>query len=184
MSFALPCDPALAAMLAAAMSVIFLLAAWNKLRELATFEDALAAYRLLPAAWVPAFARLLPALEAIAGAGLLFASTRQAAAGLAAGLLLVVSGAVATNLARGLTDIECGCGSPGASLPLSAGLVARNAVLALALAATAQQTTARALQWIDYVTVAGGTLALLGLYAACNQLLANRSRALAPRTQA
>jgi len=182
MSLALPCDPAVTSIAAAALSVIFLLAAWHKLRDIDSFESAAAAYRLLPAAWIRPFARLLPALEAVAGMGLLFAVIREHAAWLALGLLFVMTGAVAINLARGIRDIDCGCGS--APIPLSPFLVARNLVLAGGLIVAMQASAPRALHWLDYVTVAGGTLALLGLYAAGNELLATHTRAQEARNHA
>jgi hypothetical protein len=91
----------------------------------------------------------------------------------------VVTTAVAINLLRGRTEIDCGCGSLGGHVgdqTLSWGLVARNALLALAAVLTLREDAARALVWIDYLSVAGGTLGLLGLYVTVNQLMANTPR--------
>ncbi|ATE58620.1 MauE/DoxX family redox-associated membrane protein [Thauera sinica] len=170
---ALALDPVLARACGAALAVILLLGAWQKLRDVAVFEASVELYRLLPEALVPAFARVFPVLEAIAGTALLFDGTR--AAGLAVGALVLGAAtlAVAINVARGRTGIDCGCGGAEGHTRLSWALVVRNAVLLALLGAGAQAGAERSLVWIDYLSVAGGTLMLLALHAAANQLLAN-----------
>lgn len=164
-------DPVLLRAIGAALSAVLLLGAWQKLREREVFIDAVAQYRLLPAAWVPAVATALPLLEAAAGLALLFAASRLVGVVLSLFVLAVVTGAVVTNLLRGRTEIDCGCGGPGQRIGW--GLVARNGVLAGAALAAAGEGSMRDLVWIDQLTLAGTTLALVGLYVAANQLLAN-----------
>jgi len=172
-------DPVATSALSAVLSVIFLTGAWQKLRDLALFQANIDNYRLLPdgLAWPAAI--LLPLWELAAGALLLFDPTRMVGAVLAIGLLAIVTTAVAINLLRGRTEIDCGCGSLGGHVgdqTLSWGLVARNALLAFAAVLTLREDAARALVWIDYLSVAGGTLGLLGLYVTVNQLMANTPR--------
>ena len=172
-------DPVATSALSAVLSVIFLTGAWQKLRDLALFQANIDNYRLLPdgLAWPAAI--LLPLWELAAGALLLFDPTRTVGAVLAIGLLAIVTTAVAINLLRGRTEIDCGCGSLGGHVgdqTLSWGLVARNALLALAAVLALREDAARALVWIDYLSVAGGTLGLLGLYVTVNQLMANTPR--------
>lgn len=172
-------DPVATSALSAVLSVIFLTGAWQKLRDLALFQANIDNYRLLPdgLAWPAAI--LLPLWELAAGALLLFDATRMVGAVLAIGLLAIVTTAVAINLLRGRTEIDCGCGNLGGHVgdqTLSWGLVARNALLAFAAVLTLREDAARALVWIDYLSVAGGTLGLLGLYVTVNQLMANTPR--------
>jgi hypothetical protein len=168
-------DPVLARTLTSVVSLVLLVGASQKLRQWQTFRAALANYRLLPDALVAPAALCLPALEMIAGIALLADPFRAAGSALSVAVLLAVTGAVAINLSRGRVDIDCGCGGPEGRQRLSWALVARNAALVLAAAVGAQEGAARDLHWIDYGTIAFGTIALYGLYACTNQLLANRT---------
>jgi uncharacterized membrane protein YphA (DoxX/SURF4 family) len=172
-------DPVAASALSAVLSVIFLTGAWQKLRDPALFHANVENYRLLPdvLAWPAAI--LLPVWELAAGILVLFDATRTAGAVLAIGLLSVVTAAVVINLLRGRTEIDCGCGSLGGHVgdqTLNWGLPARNAVLVFASVLILREDAARALVWIDYLSVAGATLGLLGLYVTANQLMANSPR--------
>lgn len=175
---ALAVDPVLARICGAAISVIFLLAAWQKLRDLDGFEAALANYAILPESAVPLAVRVLPVLESSAAVALLVESSRGFGALSVLGLLTVVTAAVVINLLRGRREIDCGCGGADSHQPLSWGLVLRNVLLALTAIIGAQEGTARELYWIDYLTVACGTIALFGVYVSANQLLANQPRLL------
>ena len=172
-------DPVAASALCAVLSVIFLTGAWHKLRDPALFQANVENYRLLPDVLARPAAILLPVWELAAGVLVLFESMRMVGAVLAIGLLSVVTAAVIINLLRGRTEIDCGCGSLGGHVgdqTLNWGLPARNAVLALAAVLVLREDAARALVWIDYLSVAGGTLGLLGLYVTANQLMANSPR--------
>jgi hypothetical protein len=177
--YSLLLDPAVARAVGAALSVLLLTGGWQKLRDPALFRAKLENYRLLPESQLWQVALLLPLWEISAGALLLFPSTRVAAALLTTGLLCVVTAAVIINLGRGRSGIDCGCAGFGGHVgeqPLSWALAARNAVLlAAALLVTAEEG-ARVMLWIDYLSVAGGTLGLLGLYVTANQLMANEPR--------
>jgi hypothetical protein len=171
-------DPVLARTFGAVISVVFLNAAWQKLRDLDGFEAALANYAILPEATVPLAARLLPTLEACAAIALLLEWSRGVGAVSVLGLLTVMTAAVVTNLLRGRREIDCGCGGADSHQPLSWGLVGRNALLALTVMIGAQNGMMRELYWMDYLTVACGTVALFGVYVSVNQLLANQPRLL------
>lgn len=172
-------DPVLSHALGAALSVVFLFGAWQKLREHEEFAAVLENYRLLPSATVNWMAWLLSLVEAIAGVLLLFQATRMPAALLAFALLFLVTLAVAINLLRGYSEIECGCGGFSGGVggqTISWGLVVRNLALIAAIPWIAAEAVMRDLLWIDYMTVACATLALLGLYALVSQLLATQPR--------
>ncbi len=121
----------------ALVGLIFLAAAWGKLRHRLEFQGVVANYRLLPDSLVAPFARILPPLEAVVGAllptGLLSPWTELAASG----LLAVFAIAMTVNIRRGRTDIDCGCFQSALKQTLGWTLVARNAVLALAVAGAA-----------------------------------------------
>ncbi len=172
-------DPVAASALCSVLSVIFLTGAWQKLRDPALFQANVENYRLLPDVLARPAAILLPVWELTAGVLVLFDSMRVAGAVLATGLLTVVTAAVIINLLRGRTELDCGCGSLGGHVgdqTLNWGLPARNGVLVLAAMLVLREDAARALVWIDYLSVAGGTLGLLGLYVTANQLMANAPR--------
>jgi len=175
-------DPVLSKALGATLSIVFLAGAWQKLKEPEVFAAAVDNYRLLPAALTGPAARLIPLVELAAGLCLLFPETARVGGLLASVLLATVTGAVAFNLLRGHTKIDCGCGGLS-SQPLSWSLVLRNAVLLAMVFPAAGEAAGRALVWADYFTVAGGVLSLVGLYAAANQLMTNAPFALAVRNK-
>ena len=100
-------DPVLATSAQAGAAVVVLLGAFAKMRRPAAFSQALAGYRLLPDALTAPVAFAIPLAEAIGAAALLFPDTRTAGAiGVA---LVAFAAAIAINLLRGHTDIDCGC---------------------------------------------------------------------------
>ncbi len=169
-------DPVVTRMAAAAVAIVLLVGAWQKLRDLDSFEGALEDYDLRPGALRRPLARLLPVLEAVAGLALVIAPLRTAGAALALAVLALVSAAVAVNLLRGRRHIGCGCGGIEDEQTLSWALVLRNAVLGLLVLASLIPEPARVLVWLDYLSVACGAASLYGLYVLANQLLANQPR--------
>lgn len=169
-------DPTLPHMFAALLAIVFLGGAWQKLRDPDGFAMAVEQYRLLPSSWATPAAWGLLAAEAAAGLLLLPLATRTAGAVLALAVLVAVTLAVAINLLRGRHAIDCGCGGPEGGQHLSWGLVLRNGLLGLAAGLAVASEVPRDLVWLDGLTVVAGTLALYGLYAAANQLMANRPR--------
>lgn len=171
-AFSLLFDPVIVHATAAAMGIILILSALAKLRDIELFRYAVENYRLLDGPTAALFARVFPLLELAAGILLVVDTTRPV--GLLLGLLTlaIATGGVAVSLLRGLTTIECGCGTGGQRI--SWGLVGRNVVLSLAIVLGASDGTARSLGLLDYFSVAGAVLGLLALYACVNQLLANQ----------
>jgi hypothetical protein len=104
----------------------------------------------------------------------LLTATRPAGIALAFVVIATVTAGVIVNLVRGRTDIDCGCGGIEGRQRLSWALVARNAVLMLAVLACLHESPARAWTWLDYATLAIATVALYVLYACASQLIANR----------
>jgi hypothetical protein len=166
-------DPVAATIAALALGAVLLVSAAFKLADLATFTGLLDDYRLLPRGLARPAAVLVAGTETAAGL-MLVVGPRDAGAVVGAALLLVVTGAVVINLLRGRRDIRCGCGAPHGRQTLGWGLPARNAVLLAAAAVAGATPEARALGFADVVTIAGGALALAGLYFTADQLMANR----------
>lgn len=171
-------DPTLPHMCAALLAMVFLAGAWQKLQDMAGLAMAIENYRLLPASLAAAAAWGLVAMEVAAGVLLLPLATRQIGVAMAMAVLLVVTAAVAINLLRGRSAIDCGCGGPEGSQHLSWGLVLRNGLLGLGATVAAAAPTERQLVWLDGLTVLAGALALYGIYVAANQLMANHPRLL------
>ena len=122
-------DPLITIVIATSLAILFLLAARHKISAPRWFEAQLAAYRLVPDSLLTPTARVLPWIEVAVALGMLFDLTRPFAAITAALLLSVYAAAMAINLRRGRSAIDCGCGDT--PQPLSSLLILRNTVLAL-----------------------------------------------------
>lgn len=160
--------------IAIALAALFLNAAYHKLQDRMRFEAQLAEYELLPAALVPLATLALASLELLVGISLLIPASWLLSAPLAAGLLLTYGAAIAINLLRGRTHIDCGCGD--APQLLSGWLVLRNLVLTSGAALLLPPVfEAGAAPWFSYLAAValGGLLALT--YSAATQLLENAS---------
>ena len=121
----------------ALVGLVFLSAAWGKAGHRLEFQGVVANYRLLPDALVVPFAVVLPPLEAAVGVLLpagVFAPWTEA---VAAALLALFAVAMAINIRRGRTDIDCGCFQSALKQTLGWTLVARNAALVLLLGVAA-----------------------------------------------
>ena len=169
-------DPAIMMAAQVFLGCIFLAAAVGKMRAWAQFQGVVQNYRILPPPLAAAFAYLLPPFELATGAGLLIPTALPVAGSAAAALLLVFSAAIAINVARGRTDIDCGCFQAAFRQHLSWWLVLRNVVMAaLAVAAALAATgsaTGRAIGALDIAAAMVSGLALFALYTAANTLSA------------
>ncbi|AOK56912.1 methylamine utilization protein MauE [Burkholderia stagnalis] len=174
-------DPVLATGAQAGAAIVVLLGAAAKMRRPAAFRDALGGYRLLPDALTAPAAFALPLAEAFGAAALLFPDTRTIGAGVLVALLLAFAAALAINILRGHTDIDCGCSGFAATRPdAPRGIgwfhVAR-ALLLAALAATAfAEPAARAVVWFDYLTLFFAVLLIVCTLLTADVLLANVPR--------
>ena len=117
---------------AMAVGMVFVLAGLTKLRHRDLLAGVIANYRLLPSALTGPAALLLPPVELALGTALLLSGHWLAALG-AMALLLLFAAAMAINIRRGRSQIDCGCGRSQLRQPLSWLLVGRNAVLAALL---------------------------------------------------
>jgi Methylamine utilisation protein MauE len=167
----MPVDPTLGFVLVAAYGLLLVPAAWHKWRDIAVFEAVLSAYRLLPRELLPVVARVIPCVEAATALALWFTSTRPLAAIVVAVLMLVYAGAIAVNLQRGRTDLDCGCTGPLERRPVAAWMVYRNALLAGLVAPLAGVWDVRPLQGLDFFSIVVALSTIVLLWLAIDRLL-------------
>ena len=165
-------DPVIPLIARLGLGWLFLAAAVHKLNDIGDFRVVLATYRVLPEALVGVAAWGIVGVEIAVGIGALLQRVDGACRG--GGAVARLRRRNGTQPRAGRRDIDCGCGS--SAQPLSLGLVARNAMLALGAAIALLPRVARPLHWFDFVSVIAATLVLGLLYAATNQLLAARAR--------
>lgn len=164
-------DPTLVLAAALILAAVFGAAGPPKLAARDAFAGVLANYRLLPDRLVTPVALLLPCLEIAVAAGLLIPATRPLAASGAGLLLLLFAAAMAVNLLRGRSDIDCGCAIGRLRERIGWPLVARNLLLAaVALLLVIGTPASRALGWLDGVSVLATVATALLLHAAAGRL--------------
>lgn len=159
---------------ALAAALVLIAAALQKLRDWPPFRAAVADYRLVPDSLVVPVALAVPPAELLAGVALTVETLRIPGAWLAGAVIGASTAAVAINVLRGRTHIDCGCGGIEGRQPLSWALVVRNVVLVAGLVAGTAVTASLQAGALAYSTLAAATLAWLALYAAASQLIANR----------
>ncbi|MFO1468181.1 MAG: MauE/DoxX family redox-associated membrane protein [Steroidobacteraceae bacterium] len=171
---ALSLDPAVADVIAAALALLLGRAAFDKFSDGARFRGILESYGVLPASLAAPAAAGVPLIEGVVAGALLlgcFEDSARKAAGLAAAVLLLVYGtAIAVNLLRGRTTLDCGCTPAGERRPIGAWMVARNALLAALALLTTLPGDARELGPIDAPLLIGGLIACVALYSALDTL--------------
>lgn len=166
-------DPVLGWMAVAAAAAIFAASGALKFYDLEAFRGAVTNYRLIPEWLATPFAWTAPVIESAAALGLLLTPIRASAALVLVLLLSVFTGAIAINLARGRTDIDCGCFGPALRQRLSWWLLLRNGALFALLAIALAPAGARPMDFFDLATVAMAASTVVVLYAAANYLIAN-----------
>lgn len=169
-------DPALSLVLALALALLFATAAAHKLRDWSYFRASLENYRVLPSALVAPAGALAVGAEVVAVATLPFPGTRAVGALLGAGLLAAYALAIAVNLRRGRTRIDCGCFGAARRERIAPWMVLRNVVLALGALAAALPVASRPLAALDALTIAGALVAAAVLYLAFGTLGSNAGR--------
>jgi uncharacterized membrane protein YphA (DoxX/SURF4 family) len=132
-----PAMPEVALAVRTLVALIFLTAAYGKLRHWTVFQGVIANYRLLPELLVAPVAYLLPPVEAVLGAALLLGLGSPWSEGVAASLLLLFAVAMGINIGRGRRHIDCGCFQSALKQSLSWKLVMRNVLLSLLLGVAA-----------------------------------------------
>ena len=166
-------DPVLALTAACTVVGIMIAGAIPKVLDSANFEEVVVEYHILPEMLARPLARVLPWIEVLAALGLILPDTRVPAAQLLALLITGFGCAIAVNLLRGRTRIDCGCGVTEASAELNWLMLGRNVFLLILLAVSVGTGQGRALISVDAWTVVIGSASLIGLYMTADYLLAN-----------
>jgi hypothetical protein len=164
-------DPAFGYLIIAGIALLLTTAGAHKARDLARFAEAFAAYRVLPEAFARRVAWLIPSLELGLAASLLWEPSRRAAAVAAIAVLMAYASGLGINLVRGRRDLDCGCGTARDRRPIAGWMVWRNLMLAAVVGITVLPWSPRAFTLIDLLTVMGGLLVGVSLYAAVDRLL-------------
>lgn len=102
-------DASVAVLASLFLGLVLASAAIPKLRHLDEFQGVVTNYRLLPSFLVIPFAILLPIVELVCAVALQMTPAREIAAWVAAGLFIMFAVAIAINVGRGRTHIDCGC---------------------------------------------------------------------------
>jgi hypothetical protein len=177
-------DPVVSSVLQLLLAWILAESALDKVRDRGGFTRTLAAYRLVPGAFLSATVNGLALIEFMLATAIFLAmalpllgvgSTRLAAvAGLGcAGLLGLYGVAITINLLRGRRDLDCGCGGPAQHHSLGPALVVRNFALVGAALSTTLPLRPRTLTTLDFATTLLAAAALLLARGAIEHLLAN-----------
>ena len=155
------------------LALMFLDAWRHKIASLPRFKANLSAYRMVPKGMVGFAAGPLLLLEGLVGLALL-GLERIGLIG-AALLLALYMCAIVTNLLRGRTEIDCGCGD--IPTPLSYRLVLRNLMLAgAAVLAITVDLRPDQLTWRAGTVAVAAALSAYGIYMSVEQLIANQGR--------
>jgi hypothetical protein len=160
-------DPAFGYLIVMGIALLFASASTHKLRDLPRFTEVFAAYRLLPDAPARRLAWLIPCLELAVALGVLWEPSRRMA--------VISAVAVVTAYALGL-----GVNLAHSRRPIAVWMVWRNLFLAVALGFAALPWSPRSFDLSDFLTVVGGLVVAVTLYAAVDRLLGD----VAPRTAA
>jgi len=166
-------DPMLGWTAAGAGAAIFAASGALKFYDLEAFRGAVTNYRLIPEWLATPFAWATPVLECAAALGLLLGPLRAAAALVLIVLLGVFTGAIAINLVRGRTDIDCGCFGPALRQRLSWRLLLRNGALLALLAIALMPAGPRPMDFLDVASATMAAATVVVLYTAANYLIAN-----------
>lgn len=169
-------DPTIAYLIMAATALLFASAAVHKLSSPAQFTEIFAAYKVLPDALSRRLAWAIPCAELGISVCLLWPVTRNVAIPAAMALLLAYAAGIAINLRRRRFDLDCGCGAARDRRVIAAWMVWRNLMLAGFLTIALLPWSSRGLHLTDVLTLAGGLLVAVILYAAADRLLGDVAR--------
>ena len=112
------------------LGAIFIVAGASKIGHGAEFAAQIAGFRILPQPVIAPMALALPFLEVLLGGYLILGLFTRAAAWIAALLLALFDGAIASAVVRGMT-VSCGCLGPNDKTVTTWAEVARDAIFVL-----------------------------------------------------
>jgi hypothetical protein len=144
--------------------VLFAASTAHKLAALEEWSGVVRDYRLLPEPLVSPAAGALLIGGVLTAAALCWPAARPIGACAAAAQLVLFAAAIAINLRRGRSSIDCGCFGSRLRRGIAAWMVARNLVLALLALGLLLPVQPRPLTVLDLVTAAGAVATLAVLY--------------------
>ena len=154
-----------------ALIVLFAGSALAKLRAPSEFAEAVEGYRLLPPSLVRPASVAIPLAEAGTVVLLLWSPTLSMGGLAALGLLVTFSAALAANLLRGRSRIDCGCFGSSPTRTIGWGLVWRNVVLMTpAVVCAVGAAVGRERVWLDTVTATGGAIVVIAVFLGIGEL--------------
>jgi hypothetical protein len=169
-------DPVLSLTLASAVASLFLASVIHKIRDPWRFREALRGFAVLPESLTAVVAAVVFVAELAVVVAFIFGSTRTLGMFVAAALVTLYAGAIAVNLIRGRTRIDCGCVGYGERQHLAGWMVARNLVIAAAALGACLPRSPRELMLIDGLVIIFAALSAAGLYMAQGLLADARQR--------
>lgn len=184
-------DPLILRIIAVGFALLFIFAAAHKFNNKRQFLGILEAYQIMPSAALGLAVNVIPVLELMLGlawalTALLFIQITLLPL-ISAMLLFTYAMAIAINLLRGRSYIDCGCGfssvagsalsesKSGGIQQLSRALVVRNCMLTIVALMALIPPSLRELGFMDFLSLVIATFTLVLLYGAFNQLLVNRN---------
>lgn len=166
-------DPVVHILLRLLLTAVLASALVTKLRDYARFREIVGRYEVLPPTLTGAGCTVLLSWESAALAGLWV--WPQAGATLAALLFAIYAAAIAANLLRGRTHIDCGCEWGGGREPavsntrLTPWLPIRNLGLVLVALAIWSPVSERSLAFADCALIVPATLFFVGAFLALDR---------------
>lgn len=160
-------DPLFTLAIAWSLAVLFGASTAHKAASLQEWLAIVRNYRLLPERLVATVAALVLVAGGLTAVALVLPATRRLAGCGAAVQLLVFAAALAVNVRRGRTSIDCGClGSAlrGREGGISGWMAARNVLLAVLAACLLLPVAPRELTALDLATCAGCVATVCFLY--------------------
>lgn len=155
------------------LSVILIRAALHKIRARKKFQAELQAYQLLPEFSLSATTWLLIFTE-LSCSVLLLDPTRSFPALITAILFCLYALAMAINLLKGRTNIDCGCTGPtGIKKTIAWSLVIRNVILAFLALLCSSVTSVQNTGALELFIIMAGAVVSLLLYEAIEQGISN-----------
>ncbi|MBV57747.1 MAG: hypothetical protein CMQ12_14370 [Gammaproteobacteria bacterium] len=184
-------DPLILRIISVGFALLFIFAAAHKFNNKLQFRGVLEAYKICPPGMLGLVVNVIPLFELMLGLAWAFIALLLIPISfvplLSAMLLFTYAMAIAINLLRGRSYIDCGCGfysmsesaqsgsSSGGIQQLSLALVLRNFVLTIVALLATVPLSSRDLIFMDFLNLLAASLALVLVYCAFNQLLANRN---------
>jgi hypothetical protein len=157
-------DPLIELTVAWSLAVLFAASTAHKLAALAEWPGVVRNYRVLPQALALPAATVLLIGGALTSAALVWPAAHRLGAYAAAAQLMLFAAAMAINLLRRRSSIDCGCFGSRLRQGISAWLVARNLALACLALSLLLPARPRELGVLDFATAVAVVATLAFLY--------------------